>query len=370
MALPTSGPLTLAQIQTEFGGSNPISLSEYYAGGANVPAGTSGTNGAVPSSGTISIANFYGTQKVAPTFTFSISAHQDRANLRSLAVAAGWNQSAPVVATLTGGYYIYSTTTQAALTIDGSWPGGVTFVNNGYVMGLGGNGGGYLGTPTPATNNVGQTAGSDAIALGVSCTIQNNSYIGGGGGGGGCGGIYYNAGGGAGGGTGGVYTDGSGVVYAGGVGGGIGSAGGDGQRVSSTNGLGGGGGGGRIMPGASASSQSTASNGVGYSKSIGGGAGNAGSYEFVAMNSGGTTIVSNQGYGGQAGGTGGTYIWWYNAAQQVAGGGGGGWGASGGPTISSVGNVSATGAAGGFAVRTNGYSVTWSATGTRYGSIG
>jgi hypothetical protein len=68
MALPTSGPLTLADIQTEFGGSNPISLSEYYAGGGLVPAGTTGTNGAVPSSGTISISNFYGTSNVVVSF--------------------------------------------------------------------------------------------------------------------------------------------------------------------------------------------------------------------------------------------------------------------------------------------------------------
>jgi hypothetical protein len=67
MALPSSGPLSLADIQGEFGGSNPISLSEYYAGGGLVPSGTTGTYGAVPSSGTISIQNFYGTQK------FSIS---------------------------------------------------------------------------------------------------------------------------------------------------------------------------------------------------------------------------------------------------------------------------------------------------------
>ncbi len=64
MTLPTSGPLSLANIQTEFGGSNPISLSEYYAGGAYVPAGTTGTYGAVPSSGAISIRNFYGTSNV------------------------------------------------------------------------------------------------------------------------------------------------------------------------------------------------------------------------------------------------------------------------------------------------------------------
>ncbi len=69
MPLPSSGPLALTDIQTEFGGSNPISLSEYYAGGANVPAGTTGTYGAVPSSGAISIRNFYGTTKVIISIT-------------------------------------------------------------------------------------------------------------------------------------------------------------------------------------------------------------------------------------------------------------------------------------------------------------
>lgn len=69
MPLPSSGPLSLNDIQTEFGGSNPISLSEYYAGGGLVPAGTTGTNGAVPSSGTISISNFYGTSNTVVNFT-------------------------------------------------------------------------------------------------------------------------------------------------------------------------------------------------------------------------------------------------------------------------------------------------------------
>lgn len=77
MTLPTSGPLSLADIQGEFGGSNPISLSEYYAGGAYVPAGTTGTNGPVPSSGAISISNFYGTSAVVVTFDdFSLNAYE------------------------------------------------------------------------------------------------------------------------------------------------------------------------------------------------------------------------------------------------------------------------------------------------------
>jgi hypothetical protein len=68
MALPSSGPLSINDIAGEFGGSTPHAMSEYYAGGGLVPAGTSGTYGAVPSSGTISIQNFYGTSNFVPVY--------------------------------------------------------------------------------------------------------------------------------------------------------------------------------------------------------------------------------------------------------------------------------------------------------------
>lgn len=71
MPLPSSGPLSLNDIAGEFGGSAPHSLSEYYAGGGLVPSGTSGTYGAVPSSGTISIQNFYGTSNATPLGTYT-----------------------------------------------------------------------------------------------------------------------------------------------------------------------------------------------------------------------------------------------------------------------------------------------------------
>ena len=61
MTTPT-GTITMADIQTEFGGSNPIALNEYYAGGAYVPAGLAG----VPSSGTISMNNLRGKTKTTP----------------------------------------------------------------------------------------------------------------------------------------------------------------------------------------------------------------------------------------------------------------------------------------------------------------
>ena len=68
MPLPSSGPLSLNDIQTEFGGTNPIGMNEYYAGGGLVPAGTTGTFGAVPSSGALSVQNFYGTSNYIPVY--------------------------------------------------------------------------------------------------------------------------------------------------------------------------------------------------------------------------------------------------------------------------------------------------------------
>lgn len=43
MALQTSGAISLSQVQGEFGGANPISMSEYYRGGAYVPTTISTT---------------------------------------------------------------------------------------------------------------------------------------------------------------------------------------------------------------------------------------------------------------------------------------------------------------------------------------
>jgi hypothetical protein len=70
MALPESGPLSLSDIQAEFGGTNPISLSEYYKGGAFVLNTDYAPN--VPTSGTIKISDFYGARKTTlTTLTFT-----------------------------------------------------------------------------------------------------------------------------------------------------------------------------------------------------------------------------------------------------------------------------------------------------------
>lgn len=57
MAITGSGAVSFSNLQTEFGGSNPISLSEYYRGGSY----TTSNNTGVPTSGAISMSQFYST---------------------------------------------------------------------------------------------------------------------------------------------------------------------------------------------------------------------------------------------------------------------------------------------------------------------
>ena len=60
MGLPGSGALAFSSIQSQFGGSNPISLSEYYRNGSFVPQNQFNMN--VPTSGQISVSQFYSTE--------------------------------------------------------------------------------------------------------------------------------------------------------------------------------------------------------------------------------------------------------------------------------------------------------------------
>jgi hypothetical protein len=62
MTLQSSGEISLANVQTEFGGVNPIGLDEYYRNGGYVTS----NNTNVPTSGTISLYNFYGASAYVP----------------------------------------------------------------------------------------------------------------------------------------------------------------------------------------------------------------------------------------------------------------------------------------------------------------
>jgi hypothetical protein len=328
MALQSSGIITLSDIQDELGGVNPISLSEYYRGGAY----TTTNNTSVPTSGSISLSNFYGTTGL---FSFTISSNTQEANLSTLATAAGWDGSAAMSVTIGSGVYVWSDdTANPGLLINVA---NCTVTNNGYIIGKGGKAG----------DGGNGTGGDGGPAINVSAsgiTILNNSgaYIAGGGG----------AGGGSlgGGGAGGGDSNETGIL-----GGALGQEGDDASAGANTGGGAGGGGGavgntgtsnggagGRILPGVGGIGKTSSSN-----------------------------IGGNGGSGGSAGSNANTGAYRYDIYWLGASGGGGGWGASGGAawyaTTSSSGDFTTfPGGAGGAAI--SGTSPTLTNNGTIYGS--
>ena len=94
MTLPSSGTLSLSSIQGEFGGSNPISLSEYYRNRPLVPSYPANTG--IPTSGTISINQFYGATNTAPAnTTFAGTAGQYTTGGKAPATETGIRVYAP-----------------------------------------------------------------------------------------------------------------------------------------------------------------------------------------------------------------------------------------------------------------------------------
>ena len=294
MPLPSSGTITLTQIQTEFGGSAPTNLTEYYRGGAYVTS----NNTNVPTSGAISLTNFYG---ATGQFAFTISSNQVNANLRALAVSAGWDQSAPVVATVASNVYISSNSTGTpALTVNGSFPAGVQLVNNGGIIGMGG-----AGAIRGISTRDGAPGGT-AIAASVAISITNNGSVAGGGGGGGAGAV-------------GGYFGGFEFFEQYPEGGGGGGGGRCGANINSAGGVGGSSWNGAVgAPGGVGSIASAGAGGAGVSGVYGtGGTGGAGGDVGTAgapggAASGGNHVFEAAGNGGAAGAaaSGNAYITW------------------------------------------------------------
>lgn len=183
MALNSSGPISLGgttagqsiQIELNGTGTTTISLNDTSVR----------TLAGVPSGAIEMPTNFWGKSN---TFYGTIASDQTNLNLRTWALANGWNGAANAVITINSGVNVYSTSTStAALSVIDSWPNGVALINNGSIVGKGGAG----ATGTDGLGNRG-TAGGGGTALTVSVpiTITNNNNIAGGGGGGGGGGSY------------------------------------------------------------------------------------------------------------------------------------------------------------------------------------
>lgn len=325
MALQSSGAISLSDIQNEFGGNNPISLSEYYRGGSYV----TDNNTNVPTSGGITMSNFYGAVK---QFSYAFTSSVQQANLWSILVGAGWNGLDPVHVTINNGVYLWSDDTSVGgMTISNQLSGLLTVTNNGYIIGRGGNGGNGAG-------GSGQNGGPAIVnsATGVVFTNASGAYIAGGGGGGG-GGWRGAGGGGAGGGTGGTGSGwGSGASGAGGAGGAIGQAGADGQQTQSGKkayGSGGGAGGGGSTGEDNGSSQGYMDGGGGGGRILPGTGGDGGGWREADTGGDGGS-ANNAGTNGRA-----------QYGSEDGGGGGGGWGANGGN-----GSPYSNGGAGGAAI--------------------
>lgn len=301
MALPATGPISMSQVNVELGLSATalITLND-----------TAVRNLAGVASGTISMQNMLGKSSA---FAFTIAANQTNADLRTLAINAGWSGSDAVQATISSGVVITANSTAArAMTVSGSFPAGVTLINNGTIVGMGGGGGrgGNGGTKSDPNAGIAGASGGAALDVAVALTLQNNGTIAGGGGGGG--------------------------------GGGGRNSNNNSQRVA-----GGGGGGGR-------SGLTNSAGGLG-GVTVSQGSGSAG----------GAGTLSSAGAGGASSTSSGGFT-------NGFGGNGGNWGAGGGSGAAAVNSpdsgVVAAGGAAGAAVIGNS-NITYTATGTRLGPI-
>lgn len=297
MALPSSGnAISLGDIQTEFGGSNPISMSEYYRNGAYVTSNNTG----VPTSGQISLNQFYGTRfqvqfnSASNTQTFNSSGTWSKPGSGTAAVIQLWGAGGP------GG--------------GGNWDWG----------GSGGGGGAYV----LDVMYLSSMSGSYSVTIGSS---GGRSRFGS---------LFY-----AGAGASGAYASSNG----GGGGGGQNSGSGTTRGTASPNytsqynddtlrsildsnnpsllgqtgGNGSGGSGGRYGGGGGGGNWSPNVSGGGstYGGGGGGGAGGTGVYNRYGTSGGSSTYGGNGGAGGRAGGGGGA-----NGSQPAGGGGGGAYG--------------------------------------------
>jgi len=210
MGLNSSGPISLAgtttgqSIEIENGGNGTTQIS------LNDTAVRTLAGVTTPGSTIIMPTNFYGKSNA---FTLTITSNTSNANLATLATSAGWNGTSLLNATINSSVVLSASSTgNYGLTVNGSFPAGVNLTNNGYILGMGGNGGDshrFLGLPGGS--------GGTAMLISSAITVDNASgVIGGGGGGGGsgnftfgsCGGPCYAGGGGGGGRTGSTNSSG------------------------------------------------------------------------------------------------------------------------------------------------------------------
>lgn len=104
---PSPNQISLSQIQTEFDGINPISISEYYQGGPSgyVTASNYIPPGRIPTSGPLAFSVFHGVTKITYTIFYSSGTYTvpaDVTQIQILAVGGGGGGGGPLPNTAEG----------------------------------------------------------------------------------------------------------------------------------------------------------------------------------------------------------------------------------------------------------------------------
>ena len=184
MTIVASGTLAMSAINTELGVAATTMRSLNDA--------TSRTLAGI-ASGAISFSNFYGKSN-GFVFNQTISANTANYNLKAAAIAAGWNQTVKLIATVTinAGVYVYATDGNTAFSTGVTFPATSTLavINNGTILGYGGHNTSYLDINyEPQYDGTNGTAGGPAMLFQYATAVTNNGRIAGGGGGGGGGSV-------------------------------------------------------------------------------------------------------------------------------------------------------------------------------------
>jgi hypothetical protein len=204
MGLPSTGTISLSQVNVELGLSATAIID---MNNATVRALFGVASGA------IGMNNGHGKSR-GFVRNIVISTHVTNYNLRNVLIGEGWDTIVPAIVTVTinSGIYVYSNNTGIPAFETGTYPAGSTInlTNNGFIIGMGGNGG---------TSQTSGANGGSALNASHPINITNNNTIGGGGGGAGGGANYTNmyasyVGGGGGGGRSGLANSGGGAGQA------------------------------------------------------------------------------------------------------------------------------------------------------------
>lgn len=173
--LQSSGAIDLQDVADEFGGSTPHGISEYYRNGQYVTENNTG----IPTSGTIDMADFYGTVK-ASIQTLSNSTNQNASTI----FGSDFSTNIPKILIIPSGVHIGGTgfgTGNRGLTVPSGMSSTLDIQNAGTISGSGGAAGGGNG-------GAGGQGGSAIFIQSSNVTVTNTGTIRGGGGGGGGGG--------------------------------------------------------------------------------------------------------------------------------------------------------------------------------------